>query len=94
MALIIEDLHALCTREGWKLSDLPEFSADPRPWNKLWIRFLKAWETMVNAACARDFPTYSFGDVVGDVVAAVSTVQRCEISETIFESEAALRTHV
>ena len=30
MALIIEDLHALRAREGWKLSELPEFSADPR----------------------------------------------------------------
>ena len=38
MALIIEDLHALRAREGWKLSDLPEFSADPGPWNKLWTQ--------------------------------------------------------
>ena len=86
MALIIEDLHALRAREGWKLSNLPEFSADPRPWKKLWIRFPKAWQTMVNGACARDFPAYSFGEVV----AAASTAQRCEVCETIFESEAAL----
>ena len=52
--------------------------------------FPKAWQTMVNAACARDFPAYSFGEVV----AAASTVQRCEVCETIFESEAALRTHM
>ena len=43
---------------------------------------------MVKAACARDFLAYSFGKVV----AAASTVQRCEVCETIFESEAALRT--
>ena len=90
MARITEDLHALRSRERWKLSDLPEFSADPRPWNKLWTEFLKAWQTMVNAACARDFPAYSFGDLV----TAVSTVQSCTICETIFESEAAMRTHM
>ena len=60
MALTSEDLHVLRAREGWKLSDLPEFSADPRPWNKWWIRFPKAWQTMVNAACARVFPACSF----------------------------------
>ena len=90
MALITEDLHALRAREGCKLSDLPEFSADPRLWNKLWIRFPTAWQTLVNAACARDFPACSFGEVV----AAASTVQRCEVCDTIFESEAALRTHM
>ena len=37
---------------------------------------------MVNAACARDFPAYSFGDLV----TAVSTVQGCTMCETIFES--------
>ena len=86
VALIIEDLHALRARDGWKLSDLPEFSADPRPWNKLWTEFPEAWQTMVNAACARDFPAYSFGDSV----TAVSTVQSWTICETIFQPEAAL----
>ena len=91
MAMNIEDLHALRAREGWKLSNLPEFSEDPRPCNKLWIRFPKVWQTMVNAAFARDFPAYSFGEVV----AAASTVQRCEVCETIFESGCvALRTHM
>ena len=33
---------------------------------------------MVNGACARDFPAYSFGDLV----TAVSTVQSCVQSET------------
>ena len=61
MALITEDLHAPRGREGWKLGDLPEFSADPRPWSRTWMEFSKAWQTMVNAACARDFPAYSVG---------------------------------
>ena len=86
MALVIEDLHALRAREGWKLSDLPEFSADPRPWDNMWIEFPKAWQTMVNAACVPDFPAYSFGNMA----TAVSTVQICTMCQTTF----ALRTHM
>ena len=65
-------------------------SADPRPWNKIWTEFPKSWQTMVNAACARDFPAYSFGDMA----TAASKVQICTVCETTFASEAALRTHM
>ena len=39
MALITVDMHALRAREGFRLSDLPEFSADPR------LRTLRALAT-------------------------------------------------
>ena len=87
MALIIEDLHALRAREGWKLGDPPEFSADPTPWNRIWMEFSKAWQTMVYTACGRDFLAYSFGETV----TAESTEQHCE---TAFASEAELHKHL
>ena len=90
MALIIEDLHALRGREGMEAVRPSRVQCRPEALEQFVDRVPKAWQTMVNAACARDFPACSFWDLV----TAVSTVQGCTICETIFESEAALRTHM